>query len=364
MNFGPQEAQLSADLLRSTLREVEKSYHEHNASLFGERLRAPLLEWSNLESEWGAWVGGSRILRLSPRLLERPWGHLVEVLKHEMAHQYVEEVLGIVDQTPHGETFQRVCQERGIDARAAGEPLAGIEPPSREVSQLKKITHLLSLAKSENRHEAEAAMAAAQRLMLKYNLEQAVFTSAQGYSFRHVGRPTGRRAAWQRMLASILSEYFFVEVLIVPVYRPREGKRGSVLELMGSVENLEIAAYVHDFLENAAESLWKSHKKQKKLTTQSGRQSFLWGVMSGFYDKLGKARMKSQEEGLIWQGDPALSEYARARYPYVRRVAARSAVEPEAFSAGKEAGQRLVLHRGMREPSSSPVRLLGEGGRS
>ena len=40
-----------------------------------------------------------------------------EVLCHEMVHQYVEEVLGICEELPHGEAFKRVCQERELIQR-------------------------------------------------------------------------------------------------------------------------------------------------------------------------------------------------------------------------------------------------------
>ena len=51
---------------------------------------------------------------------EHPWTVVLEVLRHEMAHQYVDEVLGVHDETAHGPTFQAVCEARAIDGRAAG----------------------------------------------------------------------------------------------------------------------------------------------------------------------------------------------------------------------------------------------------
>ena len=50
------------------------------------------------------------------------------------------------------------------------------------------------------------------------------------------------------ILAGILSDHFFVEVIWVPVWRPLDGKRGSVLEVCGSPANLELAEYVHAFV--------------------------------------------------------------------------------------------------------------------
>ena len=58
------------------------------------------------------------------------------------------------------------------------------------------------------------------------------------------------------MVAMILGMHFFVEGIWIPVYRPLEAKRGSVLEICGSSANLAIAEYVHGFLHQTADRLW------------------------------------------------------------------------------------------------------------
>lgn len=356
--------------MRRALRQVREVYQWHNEGLFGGRLRAPLLEWSESCTQLGSFSPGSRTLRLSTELLEQPWLVLVEVLKHEMAHQFVLETLGITDEGPHGPSFLRVCHERGIDAGTRGlpgVPLPGAGEPQRteeERRRVARIEGLLALATSDNPHEAETAMATARRLMLKYNIEDVKNGVRSRYGFRQLGKPTGRRMAWQRVLANLLSAHFFVEVIIVPVFRPVEGKRGSVLEASGTPENLELASYVHDFLERSALSLWKSHKKREGLRRDTDRQSYLYGLMCGFRDKLEKEAQRSVEEGLIWVSDPALSEFFRRRHPHVRHVGSATRLRSDAFSAGHEAGGRIVLHRGVEAGRTGQgVRLLGAGGR-
>lgn len=364
----PSVERLGTELMAMALRQVRVTYRDYNESLFGGRLTVPQIEWSTHQSEWGAWLGSVRTLRLNERLLDEGWGLLTEVLKHEMAHQYVEEILGLPDgEGPHGSTFRKVCGERGIDAAAAGHPQSSISSRA-EVGQaqqrvLQRISHLLSLAQSDNQHEAQTAMASARRLMLKYNLEAAVSPEVSDYGFRHLGAPTGRRMPWQRVLANILSDYFFVEVIIVPVYRPREKKRGSVIEVCGTATNLEIAAYTYEFLERSALELWKKHKREKKIRSDRDKQSFLYGVMTGFSEKLDRDSRKTQTEGLIWLGDPDLLRYFRARHPHVRHVSGRGTVKKDAYAAGHDAGGRLVLHRGVQAGSSGgTTRLLGRGG--
>jgi len=353
------DAALSAHLLRIALREVQKTYVALNASLFDGRLRMPLLEWSRGSKHLGLWSGGTRTLSLNESLLRGPWGVLVEVLKHEMAHQFVGEVLGHRDAPPHGSLFQEVCLARGIDPRATGVPHASAGQDGSETSRvLERVRRLLALATSENQNEAEAAMSAARKLMLKHNLTDAAQKSSP-YSFRHLGTPTGRRKAWQRALANILSEFFFVDIIIVPAFRPLEGKSGSVLEACGTESNLEVASYVHDFLESAAEAAWRDHKRKERLSGNRDRESYLLGVMTGFRDKLARENKALKGEGLIWLGDPELGRYLRRRHPHIRRVGGRSRTDEAAYSRGREAGERLVLRRGMSEgPSGKSPRLL------
>jgi hypothetical protein len=351
---------LAVELERLALRHIREAYATFNGNLFGFKLKTPTFALTSTQTYYGRWVPSSRTLELDRRLLTAySWGVLVEVLKHEMAHQFVDEVLKNPDGRPHGEVFREVCAERGIDAAAQGLP-EGSRTADADSRVLERIAKLLALAESPNLNEAQAAMTAARRLMLKYNVERASAPGAGRYTFRHFGVPTGRRSQAERVLAIILGEYFFVEVIWVPVWRAREGKRGNVLEVCGSLENLEIAGYVYDFLTQTAERLWRDHKKREGITRVTERQCYLYGVMSGFRDKLEKETALAKKEGLVWVGDADLSRYYRARHPYTRTTHVSSSADAGAYQAGHAAGQKIVLHRGVKQgPSGGPKLLSG-----
>lgn len=83
-----QHQKLTAELERLALRAVRRSYDDLNGSLFRWQLEPPAFELVDVESRLGRWNGPVRTIELSPKLLvEHGWGTLVEVLKHEMAHQ-------------------------------------------------------------------------------------------------------------------------------------------------------------------------------------------------------------------------------------------------------------------------------------
>jgi len=349
---------LTEELERAAIYAIVRAWDDLNGTLFRFELMRPTFMLVESSSRLGRWHGGPRMIELTRSLLlEHGWGVLVEVLKHEMAHQYVDEVLGQPDDAMHGAVFRRVCEERGIDASAAGVPVNGA---ANAVDQhlLERIAKLLALAESSNEHEAQAAMSAAQRLMLKYNIDLAISGRQPAHRFRHLGTPTGRVNEAQRILAGILGDHFFVQTIWVPVWRPVQGKRGSVLEICGSEANLELADYVHAFLNVTAERLFREFRRSS-AARGAKRLTFIAGVMAGFRDRLERERKKSKAEGLVWVGDPALDGFFRKRHPRIRWTRYAVGHGSEAYARGREAGAKIVLHRGISSNSSGkPPRLL------
>lgn len=358
-----QPERLSAELERLTLRALRDAYGELNYGFFKRRLRPPVLELSDSTACLGRWVSALRTLELSRQLvLRHDWGTVLEVMKHEMAHQFVDEVLGISDEASHGQVFRQVCADRGIDPRASGVPsVARVAPGGSPV--LERVAKLLALAESPNVHEAQAAMAAAQRLMLKHNIDSVANGAGHSYAFRHLGAPTGRVSEHERILALIVGDHFFVQAIWVPVWRPIAGKRGSVLEVCGTLENVELAEYVHGFLSETAERLWRDYKRARRIGANAERRTYLSGVMAGFRTKLDDQHRRQKREGLVWVGDGDLERYFRQRHPRVRWIRHACGQRSDAYAHGHEAGRSIVLHRSVKHGPSGEVRRLPPGRR-
>jgi hypothetical protein len=339
------------------LRAIRASFDDLNLTFFKGALKRPVFALSDTSKRLGQFDADERTLEISTTLLtQHAWGVVIEVLKHEMAHQYVHEVLGQHDESAHGPAFRRVCAERGFDARAQGVPTAASDGSQSAI--LSKVAHLLSLAQSQNEHEAQAAMNAAQRLMLKHNLTEVRREHRDDYCFRHLGVPTGRVSEAERILAGILLDYFFVETIWIPVWRAKEGKRGSVLEVCGTTDNVELAHYVHSFLLHTADRLWREHRRRKATKANKDRRVFLAGVMAGFRDKLAKEQRTQKEQGLVWVGDPELRGYLKQRHPRIRYSHYASSERTVTHAEGRAAGARIVLHKGVSQGPSGAPRLL------
>ncbi len=350
---------LSAALEAELLRRLAMEYAWRNELHFGKKLRRPVIALSDASSRLGVWRRDARRIEISRSLVvTRAWTETVEVLKHEMAHQFVHEVLGVLDETAHGPTFWRVCSERGIDARAAG--LVGSPEGSDATSRIvQRVQKLLALAGSSERHEAEAAMRKAHELMLRHNLES--LGGADGsYEVRHLGDPTRRRTSVERDVVSLLTEYFFVEVIEIPTYVVPTGRSGVAFEVCGGTANVAMAEHVFSFLVSTAERLWQDARKQQKLKG-SERIPFQSGVIRGFGEKLRTERETLRGTGLVWVGDPLLERFYRARHPRIHRTTRWQRLS-EGHAMGREAGRNVVLHRPVGTGASgSPPRLLGRG---
>lgn len=337
---------LTAELEAALVRELVECHRLLNGTLFKESLTTPRIALVEATSRLGRWVPDARTIEIArPLVVAEPWGVVIEVLKHEMAHQYMSERRGDVTEEAHGPVFRALCEKLGIDGRAAGRPEATADETDRIGD---KIARLLALAESPNVHEAEAAMLAAQRLLLRHNVDLAAARASRGHAFRHLGKPSGRITEAERVLSLILAKHFFVECIWVPVYRPLEGKRGSVLEVCGTRGNLEIAEYIHAYLLHTSERLWAAHKAKKGLSGDAERRRYLSGVMHGMYEKLGREQEAQAEAGLVWVRDADLHTYYRRRHPYVRHVRSAGERRTRAYADGREAGRGIEIRRPMK----------------
>ena len=356
----------TAAILTASLRALAQEYAHLNWTYFSEQLKPIPLSLTRDRHLQGCYHSDPRRIDIAADLLlQRPWGDVVEVLKHEMAHQFVYEVLGERSETPHGQTFRRLCEQLGISADASESAAASSAPagPQRagSAAALERIRKLLALADSPNRNEADSAMRAAHRLMLKYNVEAPPASEQQRYGFRQLGRPTGRVSEAESLLAALLGEFFFVHPIWISTYRVEDQKRVSILEITGREENLAMAEYVHGFLLHAAEGLWREHKRARGIRRNAERRVFMAGVMRGFGDRLREEREVQAGTGLIWVGDPASDVHFRRRHPRVRTSRFQSSSGAAAADHGRRAGKALVLSRPLTTGGNKGPRALPSG---
>ncbi len=349
------------DLSRAWVLAAIEEYHliRHGCAPLGT-LRSPhFVVQADLTRALGKWHPASRRLVLSSRLFETcDWSLVRQVLKHELAHQLVDEYFGPVDEPPHGPTFERACRVLGIEPGATTRlpPAPGVEHPI-----LRKVEKLMALGDSPNRHEAEQALAKAHELMLRHNLRLLEDVAGSRYGIRWLGPLYRRVPSYVWDIMQILTDFYFVDYICHP-YQDLEHPgldNWRTIELYGTPANLDVAEYVYYFLQHQADTQWHAYRREQGLQGSRQRLSFLRGLYRGVHDRLRAERdLLAGEKALVWVGDPGLKAFYRERNPRVHRTRSTHRFYADAHEAGREAGEQLRIRSGVpANGAASPERL-------
>ena len=319
----------------------------------------PMFRLETMSSRLGSWSSGKREICLNREfVLNHPWDSVLEVLHHEMAHQFTHQVFGAYHEKPHGPAFQRACSLLRANPRASDDypPLherIGNQTLREEDRILIRIRKLLALAQSRNRHEAEAAMIKAHQLIAKHNIDLLEHHRDRDFVSVFLGESALRHFRETYALSALIREYYFVEGIWIPSYVPEKGKMGRVLEISGTAQNVQMAAYVHDFVRHYIDGQWKSYNRDKGLTRYR-KTDFAIGIIEGFRSKLA-AEIRSEQRtpessALVKMEDPQLIRYMAHRYPRtttLRRNPLRT--DADVLEDGIQIGKKLVISQGITE---------------
>ena len=333
-----------------------------------ERMRAPVFVLKDFENRLGCWMPEKREIALSRRLVTtHSWQDVREVLLHEMAHQYAHEVLGAFHETSHGPSFQKACRlfQANPKATASYVPLSqhlhrALQEGSDKIRM--RIEKLLALAGSSNPHEAESAMIKAHELMAKYETDRISRQVQQEYFSVFVGKSALRHFQEDYNMGHLLSDYYFVKIVWVSSYIFSKGKMGTVMEISGTVQNVQIAGYVFDFITKYIDAEWRRYTVGKKLNRYR-KTDFAVGILSGFRSKLEKEVSKQQtsesSRSLATIEDPLLNQYFSERYPRLETIRGRAVLRNyEVLADGTLLGKKLVIRKGVTSPSNHSGKLL------
>jgi Protein of unknown function (DUF2786)/SprT-like family len=347
---------------------------DHVCFTYRQKLKRPVIKVAPLLSRWAQWEGDIRTLSIAEKLLsDFPWDIVVEVLKHEMAHQKVDEEYG-ADEV-HGPLFQRACRELGVAAWACKSEVDLVETKLSELREswkeqkvgtqeerlLSRVEKLLRLANSSNSHESIAAMKKVQELYLKYQLDRLPVATKDDYVYLPIRLGKRRVDRYQSAIATLLQDFFRVDVIHTQEYDSDKNANFKVIEILGRKENVLLAEYVFYFLTNQLPELWKRHDGKKDLKR---RNSFYLGVLAGFRENLesNEKAVLSNDKALalvLAKKDPALDNFLAYRYPRLVKIShGRLMQDGRSFEAGKSEGRKLVLKKGIESKSQNLGRFL------
>ncbi|MEE2659279.1 MAG: DUF2786 domain-containing protein [Candidatus Latescibacterota bacterium] len=358
----------------SWIRTLYRWWDHYNRELLHGALRRPQIELFDGEHRLGEWDPNYRRIRISRNhIRNESWVLVLDTLRHEIAHQFVWEILDAGTEDPHGCAFAeasgrlrcspyaRVPIRETWSGDGITEAPHAVQCPA-DTRVLRIVKKLLSLAASSNENEAHAAVAKAQRLMLQHNIDLVELDRERYFVRRCLGEVKGRHPAWELWLAMVLNEFFFVEVLWARSYDARSDRQGTVLEVYGTVTNLEMAEYVHSYLCELLPRLWRDYRKRQGVTDNHERMRFFAGVLQGFHEKLESQRraLASQggtgdERSLVWKGDARLGEFYRYYNPRIQTRISGGVASTEVFEHGLSEGRQVNI----RQPVGGSIRFGG-----
>jgi hypothetical protein len=220
----------------------------------------------------------------------------------------------------------------------------------------------MALAESRNSHEAEAAMAKAHELLLKYNIDLLRLEENRNFQSVFVGRPALRHFREAYHLAHLLQDFYFVDGLWVSAYVIEKGKMGRVLEISGTTQNVKIAGYVYDFVHQYIDVQWNEYNLNKRLNRYR-KTDFAVGIIEGFRKKIERRTRKQVQRldhhALIKVEDPLLKAYMAYRYPHTTTFRRQVSNQDEkVWQDGIRIGRKLVISQGITETRSGKRRFI------
>jgi hypothetical protein len=335
-------------------------------------LPVPILQLNDSRRVYGCWQEETGILCLSTHLLRNhSWAVVLQVLKHEMAHQLVAATRA--DRGPHGQAFQEACERLGVlpefrrPGVMAGETVAMVTATA-ELSDsgrrcLRRIEKLLALGRSANEHEATLAMEKATALLAKHHLQGLAEGGVSRFTSVVINQGSTRIATHKKHICAILKDYFYVRVVLGELYEASCDRHWKTIELFGTRENVAVAEYCFHFLDQRLPLLWASHLHGRRGISQ--RLSYYLGVLRGFRERLAQqgegvaqGMERPEAKALMVAEGQRLDWYVGLRFPRLRTVTGRrSRVDGSLYGAGLEVGRQLEMRRGVSEGPGSPARL-------
>jgi hypothetical protein len=334
---------------------------------YGLKLSRPMIEVVEMPNCWGRWLEHPTTISMATALiLSKPWDIVINVLKHEMAHQLVSEVLG--GKPGHGKDFGKACQILGVMppfSRASGDLPESLDSAYETMETetgrlLEKIRKLLALGGSANEHESLLAIRKARTLMERHRLDERSVMQEQGCTGVLINLKRKRLESYHRAICSILQEYFQVKIIIVPLYDAGELTTYRNIDIIGRAESVKVAEYVFHFLLDRLSILWQTKKRSDHSLRASGKNSYWLGVLNGFQEALRKEPLQDStpveppcQTGIstvlpVPDNDQLLRSFIKARHPKLNGGRNRKIrIDSTSFESGMKDGRLLKLHRGI-----------------
>ena len=295
----------------------------------------------------GQYCPQQNVICLSEALLDQSWDIVFHVMLHECAHFLNYRLNGSL---AHDASFRKLCIKTGA-GEDWGHSRVNLAKQQRIIDKVRK---LKALSSSPFAAESEAALKKVRQLVASYSLEAE--DDEESVYMCDLASSRSRISFKAAVLAGIVSDQTGIFVL------KTHDQGSAVLRAFGTRDELEVAGYLYDVLENALErELKKERKSRPELRGASGTNNFYAGVRQALRERLEKERNDEQSpaKALMIISRDNEDRTRRIVYPDARitRRKARHIYNETAWKEGLSCGKRLQLRAAVKKENTLSLSL-------
>ena len=229
-----------------------------------------------------------------------------------------------------------------------------MKPQSDILDKIRKLLRLADRSRGSTENEAKVALAKAQELMTRHNIDSVLFRMEHGESatasFKvdkgKVDLPKTLNPA-DLLILSLLQSHFNVRTILMP------GGRGTPVDIIGAPEDVDFAIYAFNFLRETFFRCWNEFKRTR---TNPDKASYYRGLRDGINIELKAAKQRAEESYatdqqqtyalVVVDQTAAISRYVDEHYGKLRNRASRARrVDSSSYFAGETKGRTIQINR-------------------
>lgn len=227
------------------------------------------------------------------------------------------------------------------------------------LNKVRKLLRLADRSRGSTENEAKVALAKAQELMTRHNIDSALLRMEAGekagidVSKGLYELPKSLNPA-DMMILSLLQGHFNVRVILM------SGNRKTAVDIIGAPEDVDFAIYALSFLRQTFFRCWNEFKK---TAWNPDKASYYRGLRDGIHAELNAAKKRAEESYgeqarqtyalAVVDQNAAITRYVDENYGKLRnRTQRRRRVDSASYFAGETKGRTIRINRPLTDSPS------------
>ena len=229
-----------------------------------------------------------------------------------------------------------------------------MKPQSDILDKIRKLLRLADRSRGSTENEAKVALAKAQELMTRHNIDSVLFRMEHGESgtasFKvdkgKVDLPKTLNPA-DFMILSLLQSHFNVRCILTHT------KTATPVDIIGAPEDVDFAIFAFNYLRQTFFRCWNEFKKS---AWNPDKASYYRGLRDGINTELKAAKQRAEESYatdqqqtyalVVVDQTAAISRYVDENYGKLRNRASRARrVDSSSYFAGETKGRTIQINR-------------------